>query len=135
MLPFLGFLCANLIVYWTGWDTNWKLFVAVLIGYIVLVLHYVFSDRSKIPPLQMKSGGWMLLWMAGLALLSWIGHYGDGSLDLLTFGWGELGALVLTAIVFWVAVTRRLSPQEVVDNVYRTHLEDPEDGNEKTTSG
>ncbi|MGP5608006.1 APC family permease [Arthrobacter rhombi] len=130
VLPFLGFLCANLIVYWTGWDTNWKLFLAVAIGYIVLSLHYAFSDRSKIPPLQMKSGWWMLLWMGGLALLSWIGHYGDGSLDLLTFGWGELGALVLTAIVFWVAVTRRLSPQEVVDNVERTHMVDPGAGDE-----
>ena len=135
VLPFLGFLCANLIVYWTGWDTNWKLFLAVLIGYIVLGLHYAFSDRSKIPPLQMKSGWWMLLWMGGLGLLSWIGHYGDGALDLLTFGWGELGALVLTIIVFIVAVTRRLEPQEVVDNVERTHLEDPGEGDEAASTG
>ncbi|WP_372699510.1 APC family permease [Arthrobacter sp. JSM 101049] len=128
LLPILGFLCANLIVYWTGWAVNWKLFLAVLIGYIVLVLHYIFSDRSKIPPMQMRSGWWMILWMAGLALLSWIGHYGEGALDLMGFGWGELVILVFTVIVFFVAVTQRLAPQDVVDNVQRTHMADPEDG-------
>lgn len=128
VLPILGFLCANLIVYWTGWDVNWKLFLAVLIGYVVLVLHYIFSDRSKIPPMQMRSGWWMILWMGGLALLSWLGHYGDGALDLMGFGWGELVILVFTVIVFFVAVTQRLAPQDVVDNVQRTHMADPEDG-------
>lgn len=127
VFPILGFLCANLIVYWTGWDVNWKLFLAVAVGYIVLVLHYVFSDRSKIPPFQLKSGWWMILWLVGLGVLSWLGHYGEGSLDILTFGWGELAAAVLTIIVFYVAVSQRLTPQEVVDNVERTHIVDVED--------
>ncbi|WP_218852433.1 APC family permease [Spelaeicoccus albus] len=127
VIPFIGFLCANLIVYWTGWDTNWKLFVAVALGYIVLIGHYVFhKDRSQIPPLQMKSGWWMLLWMAGLALLSWIGFYGDGALKLLGFGWGELGALVWTIIVFVVGVRNRLTPEEVVSTVHHTHIDEPD---------
>ncbi|WP_417218780.1 APC family permease [Arthrobacter sp.] len=125
--PLLGFLCANLIVYWTGWATNWKLFLAVAVGYIVLVLHYMFSDRSKIPPFQLKSGWWMLLWLGALGVLSYLGHYGEGSLDILTFGWGELGAAVVTVIVFYVAVSQRLRPQDVVENVERTHMVDVED--------
>jgi Amino acid transporters len=125
--PLLGFLCANLIVYWTGWATNWKLFLAVAVGYIVLVLHYMFSDRSKIPPFQLKSGWWMILWLGALGVLSYLGHYGEGSLDILTFGWGELCAAVVTVIVFYVAVSQRLRPQDVVDNVERTHMVDVED--------
>lgn len=126
-IPLLGFLCANLIVYWTGWDVNWKLFVAVAVGYIVLVLHYLFSDRSKIPPFQFKSGWWMILWLGGLGVLSWLGHYGEGALDVLTFGWGELATAVLTVIVFYVAISQRLQPRDVVGNVERTHLVDVED--------
>lgn len=135
VVPLLGFLCANLIVYWTGRDTNWKLFLAVLVGYVVLVLHYVFSDRGKIPPFQPKSGWWMVLWLGGLGVLSWLGHYGEGSLDLLTFGWGELATLVLTAIVFYAAVSQRLQPQDVVDNVERTHVADPEEAIESPPPG
>ena len=121
VLPFIGFLCATLIVYWTGWETNWKLFAAVAVGYLVLGLHYLFSDRSKIPPLQFKSGWWMLLWLAGLTLLSLLGHYGGG-LDVLGFGWGEIGALVLSAATFSVAIRTRLRADEAVENVERTQV-------------
>lgn len=127
VIPFIGFLCANLIVYWTGWDTNWKLFVAVAIGYIVLIGHYLFhKSPSKIPPLQFRNGWWMLLWMGGLALLSWLGSYGEGQLNLLTFGWGELGCLILTIIVFIVGIKTRLKPTEVVQNVENTRQDDAE---------
>ena len=32
----LGFFVANLVVYWSGWTTVWKLMVAVLIGFVLL---------------------------------------------------------------------------------------------------
>ncbi|HET7326563.1 MAG TPA: APC family permease [Nocardioidaceae bacterium] len=124
-LPYLGFLCANLIVYWTGWTTNWKLFVAVGLGYVILGLYYVFArDRSQIPPLQLNAGWWMLLWLAGLAALSYFGHY-EGGTDLLPFGWGELLTAAFSAAVYVIAVATRLSPAMVVDNVRRTHVEEP----------
>lgn len=125
VIPFLGFLCANLIVYWTGWETNWKLFAAVAIGYIVLVGHYVFTrDRSQIPPLRFKAGWWVLLWLGGLTLCSWFGHY-EGGMDLgfFHFGWGELVVAIFTLIVYIVAVSNRLTSDKVVDTVARTHIE------------
>ena len=36
VIPFLAFWASNLIVYWSGWTTDWKLFVAVLIGFVLL---------------------------------------------------------------------------------------------------
>src|SRR5699024_1897717 len=81
---------------------------------------YVFSDRSKIPPLQFKSGWWMLLWIGGLAVLSYLGNYGEGSLGVLTFAWGELACLIVTAIVFAVGVGTRLKSDEVIANVENT---------------
>ncbi len=120
ILPFLGFLAANLIVFWTGWDTNWKLFLAMVLGYVVLGLHYAFSDRRKIPPLQFKSGWWMVLWLGGLAVLSLLSNYGEGAMGVLTFGWGELVCTVFTAIVFYVGIKTRLKSEEVVANVENT---------------
>ena len=35
-IPLLAFWGSNLIVYWSGWDTVWKLMVAVLIGFVLL---------------------------------------------------------------------------------------------------
>ncbi len=122
VLPFVGFLCANLVVYWTGWTTNQKLFVAVLLGYVILGLYYVFAkDRSSIPPLQFAAGWWMVLWLAGLAVLSYVGYY-EGGLELLGFGWGELAVVVFSLVVYWVAMVTRLGPREVVANVNRSHV-------------
>ena len=37
VIPFLAFYSSNLIVYWAGWDVNWKLFTAVALGFVFLV--------------------------------------------------------------------------------------------------
>lgn len=134
VFPFIGFLAANLIVYWTGWDTNWKLFLAVLIGYILMFVYYRFGgrvansveDKWSIPPLQLKSGWWMILWIAGLTVLSLLSIYGDGSLSLLPFGWGELVVFIFSIVVFAIGIRTRLSPQEVVTNVENTREDEVE---------
>lgn len=119
VLPFLAFLSSNLIVYWAGWATNWRLFLAVVLGYIVLAIHYATAkDKSKIPPLQFKSGWWILVWFGGLALCSWLGHYGGG-LDILGFGSGIVAMVVLTAVVYVLAMRTRLGARQVVENVHR----------------
>ncbi len=38
VIPFLGFWSSNMIVYWTGWETNLKLFLAVLLGFGLLIV-------------------------------------------------------------------------------------------------
>jgi amino acid transporter len=124
VLLYLAFLASNLIVYWTGWTTNWKLFLGVLAGYLVLIGYYATAkDRSRIPPLQFQAGWWMIPWLGGLALLSWLGHY-EGGIGVLTFGWGELTVVVFSVLIFMLAVRTRLSPQECVQNFRRIPTDD-----------
>jgi hypothetical protein len=66
VIPFLAFYASNLIVYWAGWETNWKLFVAVLLGYVVLV---VFQRLRRDPGPAME-------WRAGLVARSLAGGAG-----------------------------------------------------------
>jgi len=40
------------IVYWAGWNTNWELFVAILIGFVLLAAHRRFglaAYRLRLP--------------------------------------------------------------------------------------
>lgn len=37
VIAFLAFYCSNLIVFWAGWATNWKLFIAVALGFVMLL--------------------------------------------------------------------------------------------------
>lgn len=113
VLPFLAFVCGNLIIYWTGWTTNWKLFAAVLLGYVLLAAFRLARRGTGLPALRLRSSWWMLPWQGGLCLLSWIGHY-DGGLDLMVFGVGELVVLVFSVAIYVLAVRCRMAPEECV---------------------
>ena len=109
VLPIIGFVCANLIVYWTGWETNWKLFLAVAIGYVVMIAHHIFAkDKSRLPDLKMRSGWWMILWMLGLVVLSLFGHYGGGLTSSSARSSSDLSIIVSTSASRRLTLRRRL---------------------------
>lgn len=118
VIPFLGFWSSNLIVYWSGWDTNGKLFVAVLLGFVLLGVHELAS-RGRTPALDLRHGMWVLPWLGGLCLISYLGSFpapsaGAGNLAVITFGWGFLATFLLSALVMWIATRYRL-PRERVE--------------------
>lgn len=126
-LPYLAFTCANLIVYWTGWTTNWKLFVAVALGYLLLtVFRFTARGSGRLPPLHLRAGWWVLPWLGGLCLFSWLGHY-EGGLEILPFGWGELLIAVFSAAVYLLAIAIRLTPEQCAAIVGQMSARPPAD--------
>jgi amino acid transporter len=124
VLAYLGFLSSNLIVYWSGWDTDWKLYLAVLIGYVVLAVHEA-RHRAVTPDLEFRSGAWVIAWLGGLALISWLGSYPDpkegaGNMGVLGFGWAILVIAAFSALIMWFAAQWRLSTEKV-----EAHLLEP----------
>jgi amino acid transporter len=128
VIPFLAFYASNLIVMWAGWDTDWKLFAAVGLGFVMLAIFHL-TDRGAMPQMDFKAGAtWLLPWMAGLCLISYLGDYpeksaGAGNRALIGFGWGFLVVLGLSMIVWAVAMRVRLPRAEVDRHVEQTTLE------------
>lgn len=121
LIPFLAFYSSNLIVFWAGWTTDWKLFVAALIGFVLLGLAWVSGQISS--PMEWRAGAtWVVPWFVGLAVLSYLGPYGGG-LGKLPFGWSFLVIAAFSAIVFWIAVTSRLVPDVVAQHVEASRAE------------
>ncbi|HET7321348.1 MAG TPA: APC family permease [Longimicrobiaceae bacterium] len=126
VIPYLAFLSSNLIVYWSGWDIDWKLFIAVLLGYIVLVLHE-WKNRETTPPMEFRSGAWVVVWLAGLALISWLGSYpemseGAGNLGVLGFGWAIVALAVFSAAIMWMATGLRLPTDRVEAHLHESAI-------------
>ncbi len=126
-IAYLAFLSSNLIVYWSGWDTVWKLMVGVAIGYVVLAIHES-RYRHATPPMDLRSGVWVVPWLIGLALLSWLGSYPvaskhAGNLGLLSFGWAVTVFAAFSALILWLAVARCLPAERV-----EAQLADPASG-------
>ncbi len=132
LIAFLAFLSSNLIVFWAGWDVNWKLFVAVLLGFVMLAVFRAFN-RGESAPLDWRSGAvWVLPWLAGLALISYLGNYpakseGAGNTGLITLGWGILVILVFSAVIFTIAIRVRLVPDSVRRRIEEASTESAEE--------
>jgi amino acid transporter len=119
VIAFLGFYCSNLIVYWAGWTTNWKLFVAVALGFVVLAILHMRGGADGRPAMDWRAGAtWVLPWLGGLCLISYLGDYPEhskhaGNTGTIGFGWGFLVILALSAVVYWLAQRMRLPVEQV----------------------
>jgi amino acid transporter len=128
VLTYLAFLSASLIVYWSGWDVVWKLMVAVILGYIILVIHEARYHKET-PALEFRSGAWVPVWLAGLTVISWLGEYPEpsthaGNIDVLGFGWAILAVAVFCAFVMWLAIRQRLPKEKVETYILGTEEDD-----------
>jgi amino acid transporter len=123
IVPFLAFWSSNLIVYWTGWSTDSKLFISVLLGVVLLgVTWVVHRSRGDAHQWDWRSGSWYAPWLAGLALLSWLGDYGGG-VGVLHFGSAILVTFVFSVLIYWMAIAVRLDPAAVRRYVQQSQQE------------
>ncbi len=109
VIPLLAFWGSNLIVYWSGWSTVWKLMVAVLIGFVLLAV-FMATGQLQGRRVDLVSGLWVLPWLGGLTLISYLGDY-DGGRGLIGFGAAIPIVLLLSVGVYVMAYALRLSPE------------------------
>lgn len=75
LLP-AAFCSANLIIYWGGFDTTWKLVGAMAVG---LVLFSVGAWHQKTGArATLRNAIWMAPWLGGHVVIGAIGRYGGG---------------------------------------------------------
>ncbi len=129
-IPLLAFYAANMMIYWAGWDVDWKLFVTVGIGLAILIIQLALRpDLRRV--MRFRNGWWILVWFAGLTVISWEGVYSSddkphGQQNNLGFGWGFLAVAGLSLLVYWLALRSRLTSQEARAQIANTPLDEPE---------
>jgi amino acid transporter len=103
-----AFCSANLIMYWGGFDTNWKLALAILAG---LALFAIGAWRMRTGALRaLRNAIWVGPWLGGHVLLGWLGRYGGGRNILPS--WVDLGVVIVFALaIFYWATALRLSKE------------------------
>ncbi|MBO0828627.1 MAG: APC family permease [Streptosporangiales bacterium] len=120
VVAFLALWSSNLIVYWTGWEQDRLLFLAIVLGFVLFGINQAVS-RGKTPPVDFKHGWWILVWFGGLALVSDLGEFGSaadptkkvGNLGIIGFWGGFIWTFVLAAVVVTLALVSRLPTHRV----------------------
>jgi amino acid transporter len=96
----IAFVVANLIIYWSGFETLWKLGVAIIIGYLMILMH--FSDNPHAPKINWRNSAWLGAYLIGMGIISWQGQFGPENTFRLPFWWDMLTVTVFSlAIYYW----------------------------------
>jgi amino acid transporter len=112
-LCLVAFYCCNLISFWTGWDTLWKLAIALAIGAILFLMNQ--RSRSNNTLAGFKALIWLVPYLVGLIVLSYLGGYGGR--NIITFGWDFLIIGIFTVVIFVLAIRTRL-PTEITQRAF-----------------
>lgn len=112
LLPF-GFACGSLLIYWGGWDATWKIMASLVLGFGIFGFAGAMGSKAiDIANAQWRSLIWIGIWLGGLALLSLLGNFGDGSdsspvlmnpRHALPEDWDAVIVIVFAVAVFYLA--------------------------------
>jgi len=108
LLP-AAFCCANLLMYWGGFETTWKLTVAMLAGLALFAIGAVRAQTGA--QRNLRHAIWMGPWLGGHVVIGAIGRYGGGN-NLLPNWVDILVVLVFALVIFYWAIALSLSKEQ-----------------------
>jgi amino acid transporter len=100
----LAFYFCNLLSYWTGWQTVYKLAIAILIGFGFFAVAYL-RGKFKTDDVGFKAAFWVVPYLSGLTLISYLGSFGGK--NVIPFGWDFLVIGIFSVVMLYVAVIVR----------------------------
>ena len=125
MAPF-GFTISGLIILWSTWDTDWKLGIAILIGYAILGISRVFNLNDKSPHLHWRSAAWLPAYLVGMGIIVYISSFGPMDDPIL----GDYSGIAVTAIfsvaIYYWALQVALPTEEIEEMVNEVVLPEEE---------
>lgn len=107
----LGFAAANLIIYCCGFEANWKLGTAILVGLVLFGITRRRTPATERRPLGWRYSLWVWPWLAGLTAIGCFGRY--GGTGALPEWWDLLVVSVFALVVYYTAVSLSMPAEDV----------------------
>jgi len=110
----LGFVFANLIIYWGGFDVTLKLLVAIFLGR-VLFRGDPGADPPGGPPRYRLARRLVdLAVLGGCLIIGLFGQYGTwGNLKVIGDGWDAVVVAAFSLVIFYFAVSVAMAAEKV----------------------
>ncbi|WP_211178088.1 APC family permease [Pseudonocardia acidicola] len=109
----IAFIVANLLILWSGWDTDWKLGVAILIGYVILIANRVFKLNPITPELDVKAAQWLPVYLIGMGLIVYLSDFGPLSDPIFPLWWDIVVVAVFSLIIYFWATAVALPAERI----------------------
>ena len=121
-----AFIVANFIILWTGWDTDWKLGIAILLGYALLAANYVLKLNPTEPMLDWRAAQWLPFYLVGLGVIVYLSDYGPLTDPVLPLWWDMAVMAVFSLVIYYWALHVALPTRKIEDMISQVVL--PEEG-------
>jgi amino acid transporter len=107
----IGFIAANLIIYWSSYQAEWKLGLAIVVGLLILAITRATRPAAERTPLNWRSSIWMWPWLIGMIIIGKFGRYGGGK--QIPDWWDIVVVAAFALVVYFLAVRIAVSGEEV----------------------
>jgi amino acid transporter len=97
-----SFVVANFLILWSGWVTDYKLGIAILIGYAILAGNRLLKLNPVAPVLEWRSAAWLPVYLVGMGLIVYLSDFGPMKNPVFPLWWDMVAVAVFSlAIYFW----------------------------------
>jgi amino acid transporter len=110
----LGFVSANLIIYWGGFEATWKLLTGIFIGRIIFEIAIRRGDDQARPDVDWRAASWIWPWLIGMTIIGLVGRYGTGSESKIPEWWDLATVIAFSLLIFYYAVSLAMSTEKVL---------------------
>jgi amino acid transporter len=102
MLSPLAFVVANFLILWSGWTTDYKLGIAILIGYVILAANHVLKLNPTRPQFEPRSAVWLPVYLVGMGLIVYLSDFGPTANPVVPLWWDMAAVAAFSlGIYFW----------------------------------
>jgi len=117
----VGFIIANFIIYWSGFEVVWKLGICIVIGYVIIGICMAFDpQRPKMGAAEIRAGSWLPVYLIGMGLISWQGQYGGGAklapvnTNFIGLWYDLLIIAAFSLVIYYWALATKLPREEML---------------------
>lgn len=110
----LAFVVAGFIILWSGWTTDWKLGVSIVIGYAILFANRVFHLNERSPELDWRAASWLPVYLVGMGLIVYFSDFGPTKSPIFPLWWDMVAVAAFSLVIYYWAMAVAL-PREKIE--------------------
>lgn len=115
----LGFIFANLIIYWGGFEATWKLLAGIFIGRIIFEVELRRRNDVRRRDVDWRAASWIWPWLIGMTIIGLLGRYGGGSENFIPDYVDLVVVALFSLAIFYYAVSLAMTTEQIQETVRR----------------
>ena len=123
----VAFVVANLLILWSGWDTDWRLGIAIAIGYVILAVTRIFGWNARSPQLDLKAASWLPVYLLGMGAIVYLSDFGPLTNPVFPLWWDMVAVAIFSAGIYYWALAVALPTDRIDEMIGDVVLPEEED--------